>query len=66
MPVLCALGEHIYQEKLNDIRGNYKLQIQDKGIMGGFNHVDNVLFLSFNCGNLYYSSYFLHIKNNAS
>lgn len=65
MPILCALEEHINQEKPNDTCGNYNLQIQDKGIMGGFNHADNVLFLSFNYGNLYYSSYFLHIKNDA-
>ena len=43
--------------------GNYKLQIQDKGIMGGFNQLDTVLFVSFNSEYLYYSMYLLYIKN---
>ena len=42
------------------MHGNYQHHIQDKGMVGVFNDVDNISFIHFKCGYLYYSLYFLY------
>ena len=44
------------------MHGNYQHHIQDKGIVGVFNDVDNISFINFKRGYLYYSLYFLYIN----